>query len=89
VPFLREDAMDDAEIKARDAQTIRTLVDAGYQPDSVVAAVTSGDWTRLEHTDLFSVQLQPPGTTPTVEPARSLHVETDDRGWPLRLVEER
>jgi hypothetical protein len=44
------------------AQAIRTLVDGGFVAEAAVDAVVSGDLTRLEHTDLFSVQLQPPGT---------------------------
>ncbi|MGP4088543.1 phage portal protein [Streptomyces sp. KR55] len=62
VPFLREDRKDAAEISFRQAQTIRTLVDAGYTPESVQRAVDAEDWSLLEHTGLFSVQLQPPGT---------------------------
>lgn len=68
IPFLREDAKDDADIKAQEAQMIRTLIDAGYEPDTVVAAVTAGDWSRLRHTGLYSVQLQPPGTQPAGTP---------------------
>lgn len=63
VPFLREDRKDAAEISFRQAQTIRALTDAGYTPESVVAAVEAEDYGLLEHTGLFSVQLQPPGTT--------------------------
>jgi phage portal protein BeeE len=62
VAFLREDRKDAAEIAFRQAQTIRTLVDSGFTADSVKAAVEAEDWTLLEHTGLFSVQLQPPGT---------------------------
>lgn len=63
VAFLREDAKDQAEIQATEAQTIRTLLDAGFINETVVDAVTSGDWSRLRHSGLFSVQLQPPGVT--------------------------
>lgn len=62
VPFLREDARDAADIQGVQSRTIRTLVDAGYTPESVMAAVTSSDWSLLVHTGLFSVQLQAPGT---------------------------
>jgi len=61
IAFLREDTKDLAEIQATQGQTIRTLVDAGYKPDSVKAAVIAQDWNELEHTGTFSVQLQPPG----------------------------
>lgn len=64
IPFLREDAKDDAEIRQVDANSIKQLVDAGFDADSVIDAVTSGDLKRLKgkHSGLFSVQLQPPGT---------------------------
>ena len=63
VPFMQEDRKDDAEIRAKDAVTLRQLVDAGYDPDSAVAAVTAGDFSMLtgKHSGLYSVQLQPPG----------------------------
>lgn len=61
VPFLREDAKDAAEIQGVQSRTIRALVDAGYTPESVMAAVTASDWSLLVHTGLFSVQLQRPG----------------------------
>jgi hypothetical protein len=63
IPFLREDRKDAADIQGVEARSIRTLLDAGYTPDSVVAAVEATDWTLLQHTGLFSVQLQRPGTT--------------------------
>ena len=61
VPFLREDEKDAAEIAKVRAETISTLITAGYQPDSVVAAVDAGDLRLLTHTGLTSVQLLPPG----------------------------
>lgn len=61
VSFLQEDVMDAADIKAKEAQTIETLIRAGFVPASAVAAVTSGNYQSLEHTGLYSVQLQPPG----------------------------
>jgi phage portal protein BeeE len=64
IPFLREDAADLAEIRGRDAQTIRTLVDGGFEPDAAVAFVTTNDPSRLSgrHSGLLPVQLQPPGS---------------------------
>lgn len=62
VPFLREDEMDAATIAATQAQTIASLIAAGYTPDSVTAAVAAGDFRLLQHTGLYSVQLQPPGS---------------------------
>ncbi|HUB99106.1 MAG TPA: phage portal protein [Solirubrobacterales bacterium] len=62
IAFLQEDLKDEAEIQHKEAITIRQYVDAGFTPESAVAAVESGDLSRLVHTGLFSVQLQPPGT---------------------------
>lgn len=69
VPFLREDEKDAATIQEQQARTIRTLVDGGYTPESVIAAVNSGDWRLLKHTGWYSVQLQKPGTNSGEEPA--------------------
>lgn len=63
IPFLREDSKDAAEIQQIKSATIRQLVDAGYVPETVVAAVDAEDMTLLKHSGLYSVQLQPPGTT--------------------------
>lgn len=64
IPFLRDDAKDHAETKQQEASTMRTLIDAGYEPASVVKAVQTSDWSVLKHTGLYSVQLQPPNTNP-------------------------
>lgn len=62
IPFLQEDEKDAADIRSVDAQAIRTLVEAGFEPDAVIAAVNSDDMGLLAgaHTGLWSVQLQPP-----------------------------
>jgi HK97 family phage portal protein len=60
VAFLQEDVMDAAEIKMREASTIESLIRSGFVPDSCVEAVITGDYSRLVHTGLYSVQLQPP-----------------------------
>ncbi len=62
VGFLREDEQDAANIADTRSRTIKTYVDAGFTPESSVAAVVNDDPTLLVHTGLFSVQLQPPGT---------------------------
>jgi phage portal protein BeeE len=59
VPFLQEEVLDSANIRQRDAQTMRALVDGGFEPNSVVLAVTTNDMSRLQHTGNVSVQLQP------------------------------
>ena len=63
VPFLREDEKDAAEIFSLKAGAIQTLVNTGWEPDAVIAAVNSGDVRMLTgtHTGLTSVQLQAPG----------------------------
>lgn len=62
IPFLREDLKEESTIRQADATTIRTLVDAGFDPDAAVAFVSAGLVESLTgtHTGLFSVQLQPP-----------------------------
>ena len=62
VPFLQEDVADAAKVLALQAAAMRQLADGGWLPDSVVDAVVAGDLRRLKHSELFSVQLQPPGT---------------------------
>ena len=49
--------------KSRTCRAFRcgNLLDGGFEPDSVVDAVSSGDWKRLSHTGKLSVQLQEPG----------------------------
>ncbi|OIN79864.1 hypothetical protein BMG05_15765 [Mycobacterium malmoense] len=69
VPFLREDEKDAAAIAAIKASTINSYITAGYKPDSVVAAVGANDLGLLEHSGLYSVQLQVPGSqTPDLKP---------------------
>lgn len=61
IPFLQDDLKDTAEIQQKRAQAIRSLTEAGYEPGTVVQAVMTDDYSLLEHTGVFSVQLQPPG----------------------------
>jgi hypothetical protein len=58
VMMLQEDRKDEAEIQGKQAGTIRQLVEAGFSPESAKQATITGDFTRLEHTGLYSVQLQ-------------------------------
>jgi phage portal protein BeeE len=70
IAYLREDASDIAEIQSRQASAIRQLLDAGYTADTTVQAILADDMSLLKHSGLFSVQLQPPGTTaPEPNPA--------------------
>jgi hypothetical protein len=66
IPFLREDEKDAADIQFVQAQTLRQLLDAGYEPDSAVAALQARDPSLLRHSGLFSVQLQPAGSMSTL-----------------------
>lgn len=68
IAFLREDLKDLAEIQSTEGQTIRTLADGGFKPESIVSAVIASDWTLLEHTGLPSVQVQPPGSAQDDDP---------------------
>ncbi len=86
VLFLQEDQKDSAEIQNIKAQAVRQLTDAGYDPLSVIDAIENDDFSRLKHSGLYSVQLQPPGTGEPTEPkARS--VERDEFGRITRIVE--
>jgi hypothetical protein len=68
VSFFQEDVADEANIRATRASTIRQLIEAGYEPDAVVLAVTTGRFESLvgEHSGLTSVQLTPPGAAPRI-----------------------
>ena len=81
VAFLRDDAKDLAEIQSTEGMTIRNLVDAGFEPASVTAAVIAQDWKLLKHTGVYSVQLQPPGTT-----ADAPSDTTDDMETAMRMI---
>ncbi len=73
MPILREDAKDAAEIEQVKANTITTLVKDGFSPESAIAAVDGQDMTRLVHTGLVSVQLQPPRTE--LQKAQTIQLE--------------
>jgi hypothetical protein len=60
VPALKDDVKSAAEVQQLQAQAVHQYVVAGFDPASVVDAVKSGDLSRLTHTGLYSVQLQPP-----------------------------
>ena len=68
VPFLREDEKDAADIQKTRAETINTLISAGYEPDSIIKAVDANDLRLLVHTGLTSVQLQKPGSVTEPDP---------------------
>jgi HK97 family phage portal protein len=62
VTALQDNAKNRADIRQVQAATINTLIMAGYEPDSVVQAVVTGDYSVLAHTGLLSVQMQKPGS---------------------------
>jgi phage portal protein BeeE len=64
IPFLRENETDRAAIQSVEATTLRTLIDAGFDPASIVTALMNHDWKLLQHSGLFSVQLQEAGQEP-------------------------
>jgi hypothetical protein len=68
IPFVQEDEKDAAEVLQFEAAAIASLVTSGYTADSVVAAVTARDLNLLQHSGLFSVQLQPAGSGNTPAP---------------------
>jgi hypothetical protein len=73
ISFLKEDVKDAAEVMKLHADTLEALTRAGYTADSSVEAVLAGDYGRLEHSGLTSVQLLPPGTlSPNPEPPKQL-----------------
>jgi hypothetical protein len=67
IPFLREDVLDAATILTANATSINQLITAGFDADAVVKAVSVSDVRGLlgQHSGLYSVQLQPAGSTPT------------------------
>lgn len=71
IPFLAEDQRDAADIQEIKTRSVSSLITAGYKPDAAVKAVDAGDLSLLtgQHTGLYSVQLQPPGTVTPAAPA--------------------
>lgn len=69
ISFLQEDRKDNAEIQQAESITIKGLIEAGFEPATVVDAVNADDLTRLKHTGLVSVQLQEPGSEKPAAPA--------------------
>lgn len=61
IPFLQADVKDQAEVMMSNMTTVTGYVKEGFTPASAIDVVDSGDITRLVHTGLVSVQLQPPG----------------------------
>lgn len=66
IPALQSDQKQDAEINEIMSTTIRELMDAGFEAQSVIDAVTSGDLTQLVHTGLVSDELAIAEETPAL-----------------------
>lgn len=64
IAALQEGETEIAGTMQTNAATANSFIAAGYDPDSVVKAIVSGDMTMLKHTGLVSVQLLRPGQDP-------------------------
>jgi len=64
IAFLRVDQTEEATVLQGKASAMKTLIDGGYEPDSVTEAVNANDLGRLKHTGMPTVQVQQ-GATPT------------------------
>jgi hypothetical protein len=64
IPALRDAEAERQKGNAQLSIAVMNLVNAGYDPKTVVAAVVSGDMSLLVHSGLISVQLLPAGQTP-------------------------
>ncbi len=80
IGFLKEDVKDAAEVIQIQMASIRQGVDSGFDPDTVVDAVVAGDLMRLQHSGMFSVQLQAPGAAQTKPTLQGLLLPTDSGG---------
>jgi hypothetical protein len=69
VPFMRDDATDIASIQQTQAAAISSLIMQGFDPKSVINAISQNDMSLLKHTGLASVQLQPIGSPKALPPS--------------------
>jgi phage portal protein BeeE len=67
ISWFNEEATEAAQILETKANTMETLIRAGYMQDEVAGAVASGDLTNLPHSGLVSVQLVTPGGVESVD----------------------
>lgn len=61
ISALRPAESDAATTMAAQASTANTLIMAGFEPDSIIAAISAQDMTLLVHSGMTSVQLYTPG----------------------------
>lgn len=80
IPFLREDAKDDAEIRQMNASALNTMIMAGWLPDAAVEYLRTNDLSHLlkQHSGRYSVQLLAPGETQPGNPGASDTSAADD-----------
>ncbi|GHG09746.1 phage portal protein [Streptomyces hydrogenans] len=83
ISFLRDDISEKAKVLAQEADILQGLVMQGWTQESAIEALMEsgcvGDWRKLKHTGLFSVQLQPP--MPDGPPAAKV---VDQNGKPVK-----
>jgi hypothetical protein len=72
IQFLRADMTERAEVQQREASVIRSLIDGGFEAESIIEAIRAQDWTLLKHSGLVSVQLLPPGLTGAMPPEQQV-----------------
>ncbi|MFG2070979.1 phage portal protein [Micromonospora tulbaghiae] len=77
IAALQESETESATAMQTQASTASTLIQAGFEPDSVTAAIVAGDMTLLKHTGMVSVQMHDPNALP---PAAADQVAVDDAG---------
>ncbi|MFE0101164.1 phage portal protein [Streptomyces sp. NPDC059009] len=85
IAFLREDSRDRADIARVQANSIDSLIKAGFEPDAAVRAITAEDMSILigQHTGLVSVQMQPPASLdPAASDASPNPLELEPTGTP-------
>jgi uncharacterized membrane protein YgcG len=85
IAFLRADKQAEAEYLQSIATTINSLVTNGFTPDSARLYAIERDPSVLEHTGLFSVQLQEPGA---VQPAAPGAPDANQPGAPNQGANE-
>lgn len=59
IPALKDDEIDASAIMFNKSKSALALFQAGYEPDSIVQALETGDFNLLKHTGLTTVQTQP------------------------------
>lgn len=85
LPFFRDDAKSEADVLRIKSRAIMNLINAGFTAESVILATDANDLSILEHTGLFSVQLQKPGSERSITVPGSAASALLAEGWELVL----